>query len=69
MVDISYAFNNVYVDLSCPVGFDGFNVLDKIRPARLEFSRMLFGSDTAGGQQIEEYCQRWEKLIQGELFE
>jgi predicted TIM-barrel fold metal-dependent hydrolase len=69
MMDLSYAFKNVYVDFSCPVGFEGFNVLHKLRPARLEFSRMLFGSDTAGGQQMAESCQRWEKLIQGELFE
>ena len=68
MMDISYAFKNVYVDFSCPVGFEGFNVIDKIRPSRLEYSRMLFGTDTAGGQQMEEYCQRGEQLAEGEGF-
>ena len=30
---------------------------------------MLFSTDTAGGLKVGENCQRWEKLIQGELFE
>jgi len=51
------------------VGYEGINLLDKTRPARLEFSRMLFSTDTAGGLKVGENCQRWEKLIQGELFE
>ena len=51
MVDISYAFKNVYWISAVLWATKGFS------------------TDTAGGLKVGENCQRWEKLIQGELFE
>lgn len=65
-LDLSFAFKNVYIDLSCPLGYEAYNIIKRIQPGRIAWKRLLFGSDTAGI--ADQYVERWEELMDDEFF-
>ncbi len=62
--DLSWAFENVYVDFSCPLAVEGYNLLQKIAPKRVCFDRFLYATDTAGDFSRE--LDTWRKLADTE---
>ncbi len=65
-LEMSFMFKNIYVDLSCPLGFEAYNMMKVLKPGRIAWERLLFGSDTAGI--AAEYVERWDKLMDDEFF-
>ncbi len=65
-LDVSFMHKNVYIDFSCPLGYEGYNLIDRLKPSRIAWDRMLFGSDTAGN--AENDIERWKKLMDEPLF-
>ena len=62
-------FDNVYLDLSCTMGFDAWNLIDKLRPFRVPWHKLLFGTDSSGDENgALNYVNRWKELMSGEFF-
>ena len=59
-------YPNIYIDFSCPSGYDGWNIIDKIRPSRIPWERFLFASDTAG--QADSFVKNWSKIAKENEF-
>jgi len=51
----------VYIDFSCPLGFEGMSLLERLQPSRIAWDRLLFGSDSAGGG-YEKDTTRWLEI-------
>ena len=61
-----FMFKNIWMDFSCGLGYEAWNLIEKLRPGRLAWERFLFGSDTAGT--AREFVSRWNEISQHELF-
>lgn len=70
-LEMAYMFKNIYLDFSCGLGYEAYNLIDRLRPSRLAWQRFLFGTDTAfaftpdmaGG-----FVKRWTELMQNPFF-
>ena len=66
---MAYMFPNIYLDFSCGLGYEAFNLIDKLRPSRLAWSRFLFGTDTAFAPNAAgNFIIRWTELMQNPFF-
>jgi predicted TIM-barrel fold metal-dependent hydrolase len=65
-LEMSFVFKNIYIDLSCPLGFEAYNQMKILKPGRIAWDRLLFGSDTAGI--TDDYVTRWDELMNDEFF-
>ena len=67
--EMARMFDNVYLDLSCTMGFDAWNLIDKLRPFRVPWHKLLFGTDSSGDENgALNYVNRWKELMSGEFF-
>lgn len=65
-LEMSYMFENIYIDFSCELGYEGYNLIAKLHPGRLAWNRFLFASDTGG--YAGDFVQRWKILMQDPFF-
>lgn len=65
-LEMSYMFENIYIDFSCGLGYEGYNLIKCLHPERIAWDRILFGSDTAG--LAEPFVMKWTKLMTDEFF-
>ena len=65
-LEMAYMFENIYIDFSCGLGYEGWNLIDRLRPGRIPWKKFLFGSDTAG--QAGEFVKRWTEISQDDFF-
>lgn len=64
-----YMFKNIYLDFSCCMGYEAYNLIDKLRPGRLAWERFLFGTDTAGSPDAAgKFVTRWSELMKDPFF-
>ncbi|MBT7161317.1 MAG: amidohydrolase family protein [Victivallales bacterium] len=59
----SYLHRNIHIDFSCPLGFEGINLMERLQPGRIAWDRVLFGTDSAGGG-YEKDTKRWLEIAQ-----
>lgn len=68
-LEMAYMFPNIYLDFSCGLGYEAYNLIDKLRPGRLIWERFLFGSDTAGAPGAAgRFVTRWTELMENPFF-
>lgn len=65
-LEMVFMFKNIWMDFSCGLGYEAWNLIEKLRPGRLAWERFLFGSDTAGT--ARDFVSRWNEISQHELF-
>ena len=65
-LEMAFMFPNIWVDFSCGLGIEGWNLIEKIRPGRIPWEKFLFASDTAG--QSETFVRKWQKIAEHEFF-
>lgn len=64
VLEMARMFDNVYFDLSCPLGFNAWNLIDKLRPLGIPWNKMLFGTDSGGDSETaESTVKRWKELL------
>ena len=67
--EMAFMFPNIYLDFSCGLGYQAYNLIDKLRPERLAWNHFLFGTDTAGSPgSAERFVKRWTELMQNPFF-
>ena len=64
--EMAYMFENIYVDFSCDLGYEAYNLIDKLRPGRLAWNRFMFASDTGG--YAGKFVERWTELMKNPFF-
>lgn len=64
--EMAYMFDNIYVDFSCDLGYEAYNLIDKLRPGRLAWNRFMFASDTGG--YAGKFVERWTELMKNPFF-
>lgn len=62
-LEMSFMFKNIYLDFSCQLGLAAYDLIGHLRPDRLAWERILFGSDTAGVASacVEQWTRRMAK--------
>lgn len=65
-LEMSYMFPNIYIDFSCELGYEAYNLIDRLRPGRLQWDHFLFASDTAGD--AGPFVERWSELMKNPFF-
>ena len=60
-LEMAYMFENIYIDFSCQLGFEGANLIERLQPGRLPWKRFLFASDTAGSATY--FVEKWEEIM------
>ena len=65
-LEMAFMFDNIYIDFSCNLGYEAYNLINKLRPNRIPWSKLLFGSDTAGLPQS--FVERWTELMKEPFF-
>lgn len=63
---MAYMFPNIWIDLSCGLGYETWNLIEKLRPGYIPWNKLMFGSDTAG--QPETFVEQWSRITQHEIF-
>ena len=67
--EMARMYDNVYLDLSCTMGFDAWNLIDKLRPLRVPWHKMLFGTDSGGDTETAaSITERWKELMSGDYY-
>ena len=63
-LSLATAHPNVYIDFSCPSGFEGYNLIRKIQPTQIPWNKFLWGSDSSGngGYMYEKWLSLAKKL-------
>jgi len=67
-LEVSFAHPNVWIDLSCPLGFEGINLIEKIQMTRIPWNKMLWASDTCGGDGMCRYVSKWQEILNRPFF-
>lgn len=65
-LEMAFMFPNIWLDFSCCLGYEAWNLIEKLRPGRLPWHKFLFGSDTAG--KAHSFVARWSEIGEHELF-
>jgi len=65
-LEMAFMFENIYIDFSCGLGYEAYNLIDRLRPGRLAWERFLFGSDTAGNAKA--FVDKWMELMKNPFF-
>jgi predicted TIM-barrel fold metal-dependent hydrolase len=65
-LEMTYMFDNIYLDFSCGLGLEAWNLIEKLRPSRINWKKFLFGSDTAG--LAESFVSKWKQIAKHEFF-
>ncbi|MFA6929114.1 MAG: amidohydrolase family protein [Lentisphaeria bacterium] len=65
-LDMSFMFENIYIDFSCGLGYEAYNLIDRLHPGRLPWERFLFASDTGGN--AGPFVERWSELMKEPFF-
>lgn len=65
-LEMSFMFENIYIDFSCGLGYEAYNLIERLRPERLAWERFLFGSDTAGNAKA--FVDKWTELMENSFF-
>jgi len=65
-LEMSFMFEQIYIDFSCDLGYEAYNLIDRLHPGRLPWSRFLFASDTAGN--AGPFVERWSGLMKEPFF-
>ncbi len=65
-LEMAFMFPNIYIDFSCGLGYEAWNLIEKLRPGRMPWDKILFGSDTAG--MAEDFVKRWTEIARHEYF-
>lgn len=69
-IAMAYMFSNIYLDFSCGMGYEAYNLIDKLHPGRLAWQRFIFGTDTAGAPDAAgKYVRKWTELMKDPFFE
>lgn len=68
-LEMAHMFKNIYLDFSCGMGYEAYNLIDKLHPGRLAWERFVFGTDTAGGPNAAaKFVTRWTELMKEPFF-
>ncbi len=65
-LEMAFMFENIYLDFSCGLGYEAYNLIDRLRPGRLAWERFLFASDTGG--HAGSFVERWSELMKEPFF-
>jgi predicted TIM-barrel fold metal-dependent hydrolase len=65
-LEMAFMFPNIYIDFSCGLGYEGYNIINKLRPGRISWDKFLFGSDTAGT--AGEFIEKWSEFMKEPFF-
>jgi len=62
-LELARTHPNVFIDFSCPSGFEGYNLIRRIQPGHVPWHKFLWGSDSAGGGYAEA-TEQWLELAE-----
>ena len=65
-LEMAHMFKHIYIDFSCGLGLEAYNLINRLRPGRIPWKKFLFGSDTAGSP--KEYIETWMEMMQEPFF-
>ena len=65
-LEMVYMFENIYMDFSCGLGYEAYNLIARIQPGRMAWSRFMFASDTAG--EAGSFVEKWNELMRAPFF-
>lgn len=65
-LEMSFMFENIYIDFSCGLGCEAYNLIDRLRPRRLAWERFLFATDSAGT--AEPSLMQWKENMRNPFF-
>jgi predicted TIM-barrel fold metal-dependent hydrolase len=68
-IEMCFMFPNIYLDFSCGLGYEAYNLINRLRPGRLAWDRFIFGTDTAGAPDAAgRYVTRWTEMMKDPFF-
>ena len=68
-LEMAWMFKNIYLDFSCPLGYEAYNLIDRLHPGRMAWERFLFGTDTAfAAFGPGEFIARWPEMMKNPFF-
>lgn len=67
--EMACMFQNIYIDFSCGLGFEGYNLIERLQPGRLAWERFLFATDTAGGEGAGYFVNQWSERMKHPFFQ
>lgn len=64
--EMAFMFENIYLDFSCGLGYEAYNLIKRLQPGRLAWDRFMFGSDSAGD--MARFVDKWSELMKDPFF-
>jgi predicted TIM-barrel fold metal-dependent hydrolase len=65
-LEMAFMFEHIYIDFSCALGLEAYNLINRLRPGRIPWKKFLFGSDTAGSP--KRYVEPWMEMMKEPFF-